>query len=110
MMTSHGKDISGEMFRNYLSFLINQFFKILPLKEAGEPTLSTHIRSLLLELVGCSELICRMEDDAMFMRLICTLQYMLDHECDTGTVKREVFKSISILKKLQSQYFGEERV
>lgn len=107
MRTITDKKIPNEMFENYLIALVDQFFKILPLKESGEPSLSEYMRSLQLELIGCRQLIVALQHDAMYMRLLCILQFMLDNDCDVPVVKREVFKAISTCKKLQEKYFGK---
>lgn len=105
MMTVVGKDIPDIMFEKYLSTLINQFFKILPLKETGEPSLNDYMCSLRLELIGNSLLITALNDDVDYLRLLAVLQSLIDCDCDTKVVKREVFKAINICKKLREKYF-----
>ena len=107
MNTVTGIDITNELLSNYLSGLVNQFFKILPIKESGEPSLKEFMRSLQLELLGCKGLMVQLSNDSMFLSLIAILQYMINEDCDTPTVKREVFKAISICKKLRKKYCGE---
>ena len=107
MRTSANIKISNQLFQNYLSSLVDQFFKILPLKESGEPSLNEYIRSLQLEMLGCKQLVIALQHDAMYMRLLSILQYLLDNDCETPVVKREVFKAITTCKKLQEKYFGE---
>ena len=108
MKTVSGSEIPDMLVGNYLSGLINQFFKILPIKESGEPSLKEFMRSLQLELIGCKGLIEKLSYDSMFLSLISILQYMIDEDCDVPTVKREVFKAIRICKKLRQKYCGEE--
>lgn len=108
MMTVHGTDIPEQMLGNYLSVLVNQFFKILPIKESGEPSLKEFMKSLQLEMLGCKALMTELENDAMYLSLLSILQYMIDNECETPIVKREVFKSISLCKKLRKKYCGKE--
>ena len=99
-------DIPDELFANYLSNLINQFFKILPIKENKEPSLNKYIRSLERELLGCGSLISAIKNDSMFLSLVSILQYLIDNDdCDTHIVKQEVFKAIDICKKLHEKYF-----
>ena len=95
MMTVTGYSVPAEMVGNYLSGLVNQFFKILPIKESGEPSLIEFMRSLQIELIGFKELMLELQNDSMYRSLLAILQYLIDNECDTATVKREVFKSIS---------------
>ena len=105
MKTVTGHDIPPKMLCNYLSTLVNQFFKILPIKESGEPSLNEFIHSLQAELLGCHSLIEAINGDSMFLSLVSILQYLLDNECEIKVVKREVFKAISVCKKLQEKYF-----
>lgn len=107
MNTINGYDIPAEMVGNYLSGLVNQFFKILPIKESGEPSLNEFMRSLQVELIGHKDLMAYLSNDAMYMTLLSILQYMIDNDCDTPVVKREVFKAISICKKLRKKYCSE---
>lgn len=106
MMTVNGYDVPAEMVDKYLSGLINQFFKILPIKESGEPSLNEFMRSLQVELLGFGALMSFVKNDAMYLSLLAILQYLIDNDCDVPTVKREVFKSISVCKKLHKKYCG----
>lgn len=107
MKTNNGCNIPTEMVSNYLGGLVNQFFKILPIKESGEPSLNEFMKSLQLELIGHKSLMRYLNHDSMYMTLLSILQYMIDNDCDTPVVKREVFKAISICKKLQKKYCYE---
>lgn len=107
MRTASGFDIPSGMVSNYLSGLVNQFFKILPIKESGEPSLKEFMRSLQVELLGFESLMSQLSNDSMYVSLLSILQYMIDNDCETAVVKREVFKAISICKKLQKKYCGE---
>jgi len=106
MKTTNGYDIPAEMVGNYLGGLVDQFFKILPIKESGEPSLSEFMRSLQIEMIGHKSLMRYLKHDSMYMTLLSILQYMIDNDCDVPVVKREVFKAISICKKLRKKYCG----
>lgn len=109
--TSTGIPLSSDILSNYLQALINQFFKILPIWESKESTIDTYIRSLQSELMGCKELIIAINNDAQFLSLIAILQYLIDNpECENHVVKREVFRSISIINKLKSKYSSAAEV
>lgn len=111
--TSAGAQIKAGLFRNYLRFLIDRFFKILPIKESeeeyGKEALSSYLQSLQLELLGCKELIVVLHDDPEIMSLHGVLQYLIDNpDCSVRTVKREVFRAISICNKLRAKYTPPE--
>lgn len=109
MKTTNGYKISDAMVEKYLNQLVDRFFKILPLKESGEPSLIEYMRSLQNELIGYKGLMEYLSDDAMYMALLSILQYMIDNDCETSVVKREVFRAISICKKLKNKYCGKEK-
>lgn len=110
MMTTVGIEIPQQAVGKYLGGLVNQFFKILPIKESGDPSLTKFIHSLQVEMLGFHGLIVAMDNDPMYLSLLSILQYIIDHEdCEVPVVKREVFKAISICRKLQKKY-GETGV
>lgn len=106
-----GVPMSAAVLDNYLRSLINLFFKILPLKESGERSLGTYMRSLRAELLGCNSLVEAIHDDSMFLSLIAILQYLIDNpDCDVSFVRREVFHAISICNKLKEKYAVPQEV
>lgn len=107
MMTVRKIDISDRMVCNYMKSLIGQFYKILPIKESGEPSLKKYMESLQREMLGCHDLIIALHYDELYLSLLSILQYLSENDCETGVVKTEVFKAINICKKLQSKYFVE---
>lgn len=107
--TTAGIPMSAELLDRYMRSLVDRFFKILPIKESeneyGEDSLDAYIRSLQAELLGCKELVVVVNEDPSFMSLINILQYLIDTpECSVRTVKREVFRAISICNKLKAKY------
>jgi len=85
--------IDNEFFLNYLNFLIGRVYKILPISD-----------SLILELTGSKDLILKLKKDASFLSLIATLQALSENQYSHSEIKREVFKSINIIKKLINKY------
>lgn len=104
MMTVYNVEISDRMVANYINVLVNRFYKILPIKESGEDTLKRYLESLLREMVGMKDLISYINDDDRYLSLLAIVQYFIDHDTDVATVRTDVFKAISILKKLQKKY------
>lgn len=105
IQTTAGVPMSAEVLGNYFRTLVNLFFKILPIWENGENSLSTYMKSLQAELLGCKELIEAIHADSLFLSLISILQYLIDNpDCEISSVRREVFKAISICNKLKSRY------
>ena len=105
IQTTAGVPMDAKVLSNYLRTLINLFFKILPIWESGEESLDTYMRSLQAELLGCRELLEAIREDSLFLTLLSILQYLIDNpSCEIATVKREVFKAISICNKLKAKY------
>jgi hypothetical protein len=98
--------IPNELFNNYLKYLINKMFKVLPMKENEVKSLNEYLRSLQIELIGSTELIGVLKNDPQFLSLMNTIQFFIDNEYDNKTCKREVFKCIHILEDLQKKYFS----
>jgi hypothetical protein len=107
--TVAGTPISQDLLHNYFRNLVNQFFKILPIRESGESSLITYMQSLQAELLGCKELVTELKNDASYLTLLSILQYLIDNpDCSVPIVKREVFKAISICNRLKAQQYGKE--
>lgn len=106
--TTAGAPMDHAMLSGYLRSLVNRFFKILPIREDGESSLETYMRSLQAELLGCKALIIAINDDPLFVSLLGILQYLIDHpECSIVVVRREVFRAISICNKLNAKYAAD---
>lgn len=100
--------MTESVVENYFKTLVNRFFKILPIREAGEKSLPVYIQSLQIEMMGCKELVTELHDDSNFLTLLSILQYIYDNpECPVADVKREVFRAISICNKLELRYAEE---
>ena len=98
--------IPNKLFNNYLKYLINKMFKVLPMKEHEVKSLNEYLRSLQIELIGSTELISVLKNDPQFLSLMNTIQFFIDNNYDNKTCKREVFKCIHILENLQKKYFS----
>lgn len=103
-----GQDIPDRLFQNYIGSLVNQFFKILPIRENEEPTLREYMKNLQIELLGSKGLIAELNNDSQYLTLISILQYMIDNDCDIPTTKSQVFKAISICNRLKGKYCMNE--
>ncbi len=103
--TAIGVQVNEELVSNYFKSLVNHFFKILPIREKEEHSLSTYMRSLQVELTGCREFLIGIKDNPDFMKLLCILQYLIDHpDCEMVEVRREVFQAITLCNRLHDTY------
>lgn len=102
-----GIEIDERFIANYFQTLINSFFKILPIREQGEISLSTYMRSLQMELLGFDNLVYAIDYDSSYMTLLSILQYLIDNpDIPIPDVKREVFRAIRICNRLYDKHFG----
>lgn len=103
--TVYGGEVSREVLASYFGNLVNHLFKILPMRENNEETLGTYIESLSCELIGFHDLFPAVENDAGLVQILSIIQYLAGHsDCSVKTVKREVFRAISICNKLKERY------
>ena len=107
MMTKYG-DVPDSVVHNYFKSLINQIYKILPIKESGEQTLEIYIDSLLRELIGYKNLFDEVQEDSMLISIISILSYLSSNDCSTRVVRSDVFKAISICNKITERYDSKE--
>lgn len=106
--TATGYQIDAKFLHSYFKNLINNFFKVLPMRENEETSLQTYMRSLQIELLGCKEFVEAIKDDSLYLTLLSILQYLIDNpECSVHEVKREVFRAISVCNKLKFRYIEE---
>ena len=107
MMTSANAEVSKSMVASRLKHFINQFYKILPMRESNADTLQQYMLSLQREMIGLHSLILALENDGRYLSLLSILQYLIEHECDVRVVRAEVFKAIQIVNSLSQQYACE---
>lgn len=101
--------ITRNSLRNYMRSLVDRFFKILPMWEEGEETIPTYLDSMLIELSGFRSMMFALHHDHDFVTLIAIVQYLIDNpETTLRTVRREVFRAISICNKLSAKYGTKE--
>ena len=107
--TTAGTEVDSELVYKYFRNLVNQFFKILPMREDNEESLPTYIASLHAELLGCGQVMEPLKDNPSFITLVSILQFLKDYpDCSVSVTKREVFKAISICNKFRDQYASPE--
>lgn len=98
--SSIGFQVESLSISEYFNNLVNRFFKILPMKEQEEKSLSTYISSMQVEMFGFDSLFDEFKKDQSYITLLSILQYLKDNpDADVKDVRREVFRAISICKK-----------
>ena len=103
--TAANKPIDSALLSNYFDSLVNRFFKILPIREQDDGSLVIYLKGFRDELLGCNELVDELKQNALFMTLLSTLQYLIDNpDAPVKKVRRYVFGAISVCNKLRSLY------
>jgi hypothetical protein len=102
MNTKYGT-INQKVMDSGLQQYVGRFFKILPMFEEKCPTLKQYIQSLNREMIGLSNLVIKLHHYEDFLSLIATLENLTRDNLTVEEVKSDVFKSISILKKMKSK-------
>ncbi len=101
--TSTNSPIDIKCLVGYFDNLVNQFFKILPMRENGEDSVFIFMRSLQVELIGYCNLVTSFKKNHYYLTLLSILEYLIDTpDCAIEDVKREVFKAINICKHISS--------
>ena len=85
---------------SYLKSSINGLYKILPLKEENNKDLVVYISSLRLNLIGVQYNYPRLKYNSDFLSVVNILTYLINNDFDVTICKREVFKSIRLIRKI----------
>lgn len=84
----------------YLSSLSRKIFKILPMFEDKEPTLSTYINSLKIEMMGYMAINPEVKENECYQTALSIIGYLENGEYDMRLCKREVFKAKNIIDSM----------
>ena len=104
--------MNKQIYLHYLSCLINQIIKILPLKEQNSEFIDTHISDIIKELKGFDMLIKDTGYDAVIMRILAILSYYEQniYVSSVEDVRRNIFKMITLCEKLKYRIEGDNCV
>ena len=83
VVTITGQVVRNDLVKNYFHDLVNRFFKILPMRENGEESLQTYMRSLRVELIGGKGLIPELKVNSSYLTLMAILEYLIARNSDT---------------------------
>jgi hypothetical protein len=98
--------MNSAIFANFTELLIPRFFKILPLFEESNEGLQSYVESLMFEMNGLYWTIEEIQANGNYLSLLATLESICDEiaindEYSQAIIKREVFRSIEIIKQLK---------
>lgn len=93
------------MNRLQINLLISKIFKILPLKEQGNPKLPEYIDSVSIQLKGaletCMDLADNVQYNRKYIEVLNTINYLKHNDFSVKQCKREIFKCLSILDSIR---------
>lgn len=89
----------------FLSSLTGKIYKLIPLREdqdSGKVVyLEQYVDSLLIELIGAMETYDVLKNDKQYISVINTVQYMKHNSMKTSVWRRETFKMLRCIDKIQ---------
>ena len=104
--------IDETLVEKYFRMLVNKVFKILPIIENQEESITVYMESLGYELKGFSDLLPSVGEDPSFLSFLSIFKWLSDNVSDSDvpykTIRREVFHAISLCKKMQAQLSDDE--
>ena len=69
VVTVTGQTVRNNLVKNYFHDLVNRFYKILPMRENGEESLTTYMCSLRVELIGGNGLLPELQVNSSYLTL-----------------------------------------
>lgn len=96
-----GISVSKDAVDNNLKRIINQVYKLLPLREEGK-NWEKPLETLIEELAGMADLI--EGQDELFFSILCKMKGLLSltKEFDMPTYRRTILELLSLLGELKS--------
>ena len=110
METSTGVLVSETLMHNYFCNLVNQVYKILPMREQESKTLDRYVWRLSAEVTGGAGMFPQLGEDSYYASLLNILQYLRDHcmEDSVEQTKQLVFEGIGLCEKLRNRYVNPQ--
>ena len=106
--TTIGVLVDEAEIANYFDSLVNKIFKILPIIENREESITVYMESLGVELKGFRSLIPPVGEDPSYLSLLSIFKWLSDNVNDSENqfkvIRREVFHAISLCKKMYTHF------
>lgn len=99
MVLSSGVEISKDAFHHSLKRIINQVYKLLPLRQEGRDW-QKPLATLIEEISGMKRLVIGQDD--LFFLILCKMEglFSLNGREDMMTYRRIIFESLNLLNEL----------
>ena len=105
LFLKYGVSIDKEDFSVNIKRIINQLYKILPMREQGKDW-KKPLETLIEQLCGMKRLI--ENQDSLFFTIICKMEGLFDladDEIDMPLYRRTIFECLSLLNSLNRNEF-----
>lgn len=104
-LQKYNLQIDNKEIQKTFRYLINQTWKLLPMREQGSNWIKL-LDTLLELLVGMKRLISCQGQEQLFFILICKLQglHQKTEDQDFDIFRRTIFQSLSLLNALKKYY------
>lgn len=99
MNNKYNIDFSTEVFSRNIFRLINQFWKLIPMKE-NEENWEKQLETVIIEVVGLSEIFL---DNPKFLQLLSKLEGLKIINLDFSLYRKTVFDCINLLQELKNE-------
>ena len=107
-----GISLDENLIAKYFNTLVNKIFKILPIIENQEESISVYMESLGVELTGFQSLLPSVGEDPSYLSLLSIYKWLTENIDDSDekykVIRREVFHAISLCKKMHKQLLHSE--
>lgn len=84
----------------YINYMINNIFKILPLNDEQNIGLQDHIDSVTIQLVGALETYPELKANQKYISIINTMNFLRKNEFSKRQCRREILRCTNILQKI----------
>lgn len=99
MITKYGFDINDEVLNKQLIRLINQMWKLIPMKEHNE-NWEKQLDSVIIEIAGLNEIF---SFKPLFLQLLSKLEGLKVVDINFNIYRKTVFDAINLLQELKNE-------
>lgn len=99
MITKYGFDINDEVLNKQLIRLINQMWKLIPMKEHNE-NWEKQLDSVIIEIAGLNEIF---SFKPLFLQLLSKLEGLKVADINFNIYRKTVFDAINLLQELKNE-------
>lgn len=107
MLIKYNIEIPTEVVQTNLKRIINQVYKLLPMREEGEDWIKP-LETIIEELTGMDRLLLNQYDMATFFTLLCKLEglFTLTQDDNFSLYRRTIFECLGLLNSIKG--YGTE--